>query len=91
MQLSDSERVACATNQLEDEARGWWEVVASYEDIHTMTWVHFLNLFHRKYLSQENLSNKVREFMNQRQGTMSFSEYTSKFDTLAMCCRPVSD
>ena len=83
MQLSDQERVACAVHQLEDEARGWWEVVASYEDIHTMTWIHFLNLFHGKYLSEANLSNKVREFMNLRQGTLSVSEYTAKFDTLA--------
>jgi len=83
MQLSDQERVACAVHKLEDEARGWWEVVASYDDINTMTWVHFLNLFHGKYLSEANLSNKVREFMNLQQGSMSVSEYTTKFDTLA--------
>lgn len=83
MQPTDAERVACAINQLEDEARGWWEIVVSYEDVHTMTWVHFLNLFHEKYLGEANLSNKVREFMSLRQGSMPVAEYTAKFDALA--------
>ena len=48
-----------------------------------MTWVHFLNLFHGKYLNEANLSNKVREFMSLRQGSMSVSEYTTEFDMLA--------
>ena len=63
--------MACAVNQLEDEARSWWEIVASYEDVQTMTLVHFLNLFQGKYLSEANLSNKVREFMTLSQGSMS--------------------
>ena len=57
MQLSVTERVACAVNELEDEARGWWEVMTSSEDVHSMTWVHFLKLFHGKYLSEANLSD----------------------------------
>ena len=83
MQLSDTERVACAVNQLEDEARGWWEVMASVEDVNSMTWIRFLNLFHGKYMSEANLSNKVREFMSLRQDSMSVLEYTTKFDALA--------
>lgn len=63
MQLSDAENVTCAVNQLKDEAREWWEIVASYEDVHMMMWVHFLNLFHGKHLSKANLSNKARKFM----------------------------
>ena len=71
MQLTDTEKVACAVNQLEDETRSWWEIVASYEDVQTMTLVHFLNLFQGKYLSEANLSNKVREFMTLSQRSMS--------------------
>ena len=83
MQLMDTEKVACAVNQPEDEAKSWWEIVASYKDVHAMTWVHFLNLFHGKYLNEANLSNKVREFMTLSQGSMSVAEYTAKFDSLA--------
>ena len=36
MQLTDTEKVVCSVNQLEDEARSWWEIVASYEDVHAM-------------------------------------------------------
>ena len=57
--------------------------MASSEDVHSMTWVYFLNLFHGKYLSEANLSNKVRKFMSLLQGSMSVSGYTTKFDTLA--------
>ena len=32
MQLTDAERVACAVNQLELEARSWWEVIAVYDE-----------------------------------------------------------
>ena len=82
MQLTETEKVACAVNQLEDEARSWWEIVASYEDVQTMTWVHFLNLFRGTYLNETNLSKKVREFMTLSQGSMSVAEYTAKFDSL---------
>ena len=78
MKLSNTERVACAMNQLEDEARGWWEEMASIEDVYSMMWIRFLNLFHGKYMSEANLSNKVREFMSLRKGSMSVLEYARK-------------
>ena len=53
-----------------------------------MTWVHFLNLFHEKYLSEANLLNKVRELMTLRQGSMSVSEYTARFDSWARLLLP---
>ena len=57
--------------------------MASYEDVYTMTWGHFVNLFHGKYLSEANLSNKAREFMTLRQGSLFILEYVAKFDSLA--------
>ena len=35
MQLTDAERVACAVNQLELEARSWWEVIAVYDEVNS--------------------------------------------------------
>ena len=83
MQLTDAERVACAVNQLELEARSWWEVIAVYDDVSHITWNRFINLFYEKYLGEANLSGKVREFMDLKQGKLSVAEYIAKFDELA--------
>ena len=83
MQLPDAERVACAINQLDKEARCWWEVVAQSENAGAVTWPRFLELFYEKYLGEARLAGKVREFMKLVQGNLSVAEYTAKFDELA--------
>ena len=53
------------------------------EDVMPMTWVHFINLFHEKYLSEASTAGKIWEFMNLRQGKMCVAEYVANFDELA--------
>ena len=45
MGLNDTEKVACAVNQLDKEAMCWWEVVGQTEDINFVTWERFTKLF----------------------------------------------
>ena len=83
MRLTDAEKVACAINQLDKEARCWWEVVSQTEDTEQMTWARFTTLFNGKYLGEARLAGKVREFLDLRQEKMTVTEYTAKFDALA--------
>ena len=59
MGFADAEKVACAVNQLDKEAKCWWKVVGQIEDLYTMTWEHFTRLFREKYLGEARLARKV--------------------------------
>ena len=83
MRLEDHEKVACAVHQLEKEAYIWWEYVTSVEDEAAMTWERFKELFTEKYMSKSQMTAKIYELMEFKQGSMSVAEYTAKFNELA--------
>ena len=49
MQLSDRERVACASYMLRKDARHGWATVKLRRDIEIMSWVEFAGEFNQKY------------------------------------------
>ena len=83
MGLEDYERVACAANQLEREALCWWEYVVQVEGEDRVSWNFFVENFRSKYLGEAQLSGKVQEFMNLKQGRLTITEYVAKFTELA--------
>ena len=46
-------------------------------------WKFFMDSFLEKYLGEAQLSGKVQEFMNLKQGKMIVTEYVIKFTKLA--------
>ena len=83
MGLEGHERVACAANQLEREALCWWEYVVQVEGEDWVSWNFFVENFRSKYLGEAQLSGKVQEFMNLKQGRLTVTEYVAKFTELA--------
>ena len=47
------------------------------------TWKFFVDSFWEKYLREAQLSGKIQEFMNLKQGKMTITEYVTKFTELA--------
>ena len=83
MKLEDHEKLACAVNQLEREALYWWEYMVMAEGEENATWTFFVDRFREKYLGEAQLSGKIQEFMNLKQGKMTVTEYVTKFTELA--------
>ena len=89
MKLEDHEKLACAVNQLEREALCWWEYVVMAEGEENTTWTFFVDSFREKYLGEAQLSGKIQEFMNLKQGKMTVTEYVTKFTELARFARTI--
>ena len=49
MNLTEQEKVLCASYVLKKDARYWWETVALRRNVMTMTWNEFLGEFNEKY------------------------------------------
>ena len=53
------------------------------ENMTTLSWTRFLQIFNEKYLGEAVRAGKVYEFLNLHQGKMSVAEYAMKFEELA--------
>ena len=81
--LTNTKKVACATNQRDKEAMCWWKVVGQTDSLNAMTWGYFTKLFRDKYLGEAHLARKVWEFLSLQQGKLAVTEYVVKFDKRA--------
>ncbi|KAL5557774.1 hypothetical protein UlMin_033985 [Ulmus minor] len=48
IELSDHEKVMCASYMLRKDARYWWDSVKLRRNVHAMTWVEFVGEFNQK-------------------------------------------
>ncbi|KAL5560671.1 hypothetical protein UlMin_036882 [Ulmus minor] len=86
MELSDREKVICASYMLRKDARYWWESVKLRKNVHTMTWGEFVGEFNQKYYNQAAMREKQKEFLILKQGNMTVIEAVTKFEQLARLC-----
>ncbi|WP_171949913.1 hypothetical protein, partial [Proteus mirabilis] len=74
MELTDNEKVKCASFCLTMDAKVWWESVERKHNVNEMTWVQFTEEFNEKYFN----ANITREHWDQlndiRQGNMTVTE-----------------
>ena len=68
MELSDKEKIQCATFMLKKEARYWWRTVKKRIDVSTTTWEEFVTEFNLKYFNSEMVIAQQTEFHNLKQG-----------------------
>ncbi|XP_012838060.1 PREDICTED: uncharacterized protein LOC105958603 [Erythranthe guttata] len=69
MVMNDSDRIHCALFLLKNEARNWWEGAKSGIDLANTTWEAFKVLFFEKYFSKNVRAQKLKEFLELKQGT----------------------
>ncbi|XP_073057325.1 uncharacterized protein [Primulina eburnea] len=80
MELTDADRVRCATFLLTGDARLWWESASVAVNSQTLSWTGFKEVFFAKYFIEEVRSRLTREFMTLRQGDSSVANFVRKFE-----------
>ncbi|XP_073131640.1 uncharacterized protein [Henckelia pumila] len=80
MQITDEDRLRCATYMFRDDARVWWNGAKAALNLTTLTWNGFKDVFYGKYFTVSTRNRLAREFLEIRQGNMSIAEYVKKFE-----------
>ncbi|XP_012850982.1 PREDICTED: uncharacterized protein LOC105970696 [Erythranthe guttata] len=80
MEMSDQDRIHCSLFLLKNEARHWWEGTKEGIDLTNTTWSAFKILFFEKYFSKNLRAQKLKEFLELKQGNMSVPEYVRRFE-----------
>ncbi|XP_022861220.1 uncharacterized protein LOC111381651 [Olea europaea var. sylvestris] len=81
--VSEVEKVVCASFILRGSAGHWWDTMSSIEDVNTLTWDRFKELFCNKYFIAPVRTMKMNEFIQLRQRRMTVGEYIRKFEQLS--------
>ena len=82
---TEEEKVVFATNQFRGAAEDWWETAQRRmvtDDIE-VNWENFKKVMLGKYLSLSYKVRKEQEFLQLKQGNMSVTEFTKKFEELS--------
>ncbi|XP_075494760.1 uncharacterized protein LOC142532327 [Primulina tabacum] len=80
LQFQDIDRVSCAIFLLTKTARTWWDATKIPVNVSALKWQKFKDLFYDKYFPRDVRSQKVKEFLELKQGNMSMQEYILKFE-----------
>ncbi|XP_075524493.1 uncharacterized protein LOC142556881 [Primulina tabacum] len=79
-QFDDKDRVSCAIFLLMKTVRTWWDATKISVNVSALKWQEFKDLFYHKYFPRDVRSQKVKEFLELKQGNMSMQEYILKFE-----------
>jgi hypothetical protein len=84
IQCVDRERVLLASHQLEGPASDWSDAyVEAHEDVTSINWLEFETAFRAHFMPLEVIKLKKKEFQDMKQGSMSVSEYVTRFTQLS--------
>ncbi|XP_073304606.1 uncharacterized protein [Primulina huaijiensis] len=74
LQFDDKNRVGCAIFLLTQNARIWWDATEVSDNVSALKWQEFKDLFYDKYFPRDIRSQKVKEFLELRQGNMTMQD-----------------
>ncbi|XP_075494730.1 uncharacterized protein LOC142532294 [Primulina tabacum] len=80
LQFEDKDRVSYAIFILTKTTRIWWDATKVSVNVSALKWQEFKDLFYEKYFPRDVRSQKVKEFLELKQGNMSMQEYILKFE-----------
>jgi hypothetical protein len=84
MQCNNREKVLMASHQLVGPVSDWWDsYVAAHEEPEGINWQEFQTAFQAHYVPQGVIKLKKKEFQDLKQGSMSVSEYVTRFTQLS--------
>ena len=86
MNISEIEKVICASFVMKKDTRYWWETVAVRRDTRAMSWDDFIEEFISKYFNMCAMNTQQKEFTELKQGTMTVTVAVRKFNQLARLC-----
>ena len=83
MQVNDQRRRQIASRQLKGIALDWWEVIIAGRQEQEITWNQFKEMLEARFVPASTKASLLEEFIKLRQGSMSVTEYTQKFEGLS--------
>jgi hypothetical protein len=84
VQCSDREKVLLASHQLLGLTADWWDAyVEVHEEPESINWLEFRATFRTHHVPQGVIKLEKKEFQDLKQGSMSVSEYVTKFTQLS--------
>jgi hypothetical protein len=84
VQCNNREKVLLASHQLIGPAADWWDpYVEAHEEPDTINWNEFKMAFRSHHIPQGVIKLKKKEFQDLKQGSMTLSEYVSRFMQLS--------
>jgi hypothetical protein len=84
VQCNNREKVLLASHQLEGPAADWWDAyVEAHEEPKSINWQEFKNSFRSHHVALRVMKLKKKEFKDLMQGSMTVSEYVTRFTQLS--------
>jgi hypothetical protein len=84
VQCNNHEKVLFASHQLEGPAADWWDAyLEAHEEPESINWQEFRNSFRTHHVPFGMMKLKKKEFEYLKQGSMSISEYVTRFTQLS--------
>ncbi|KAA3452489.1 Hexaprenyldihydroxybenzoate methyltransferase, mitochondrial-like protein [Gossypium australe] len=83
LSCTPEESLKCAVSLLRDSAYHWWKKLTSVVPKERVMWDFFLEEFRKKYISQQFVDQKRKEFLELKQGRMTVAEYEREFIRLS--------
>jgi hypothetical protein len=84
IQCNNSEKVLFAAHQLVGPATDWWDAyVQAHEEPETINWQEFKNSFRSHHVPLGVMKLKKKENEDHKQGSMTVSEYVTRFTQLS--------
>jgi hypothetical protein len=82
---TEEEKLIFATTQFRGTAEDWWDTAqrCMITDGMEINWINFKKVMLEKYLSVTYKVRKEQEFLHLRQGNMSVTDFTRKFEELS--------
>jgi hypothetical protein len=88
VQWNNREKVLFVAHQLVGHAADWWDAyVEAHEEPETINWQEFKNSFRSHHMPLGVMKLKKKEFEDLKQGSMTVSEYVTRFTQLS-CYAP---
>ena len=72
-----------ASWQLKEGAAAWWDAVTVNIAEDEISWSKFKGLFEEQFMPTAGKTRLYREFLDLKQGSMTVSEYETKFNELS--------
>lgn len=85
LMCTDAQKVSCASFQLKEDARIWWnsyQAMRPAAELDALTWVEFKRIVMEKYYPPSYQVRMETEFFNLKQGDISVEEYERKFSKM---------
>jgi hypothetical protein len=84
VQCNNRKRVLFIAHQLVRPIADWWDAyVEAHEDPETINWHEFKNSFRTHHMPLGVMKLKKKEFEDLKQGSMTVSEYVTRFTQLS--------